>query len=103
MNGKQVIPPSNNVSLVSLGIGSATSRHQSPHTIPAMLSRSQIAMPVRGDNPDNGVATMRPLCLYPARGTYNGKGDLNEAASSAARATTAGSSTPASAPAVEEP
>ena len=51
-----------------------------------------VATKYKGDNPANGVATMRPLCVYPARGTYNGKGDLNEAAGSAPRATTAGSS-----------
>jgi feruloyl esterase len=39
-----------------------------------------IATKFNGDNPANGVATRRPLCLYPAVAEFKGKGDPNDAA-----------------------
>ena len=32
-----------------------------------------------GDDPTKGVATTRPLCVYPAVATYKGRGDTNDA------------------------
>jgi len=38
-----------------------------------------LATKFNGDNPANGIAATRPLCLYPAVAEYKGKGDPSDA------------------------